>query len=59
MTNKPSTRPLDPEDDCPEWGEWWPEALEQRELDNADSEVSLRRGDVDGMRRTHNDLKPR
>ncbi|MBP2235241.1 hypothetical protein J2Z31_001733 [Sinorhizobium kostiense] len=25
--------------DCPGWGEWWPEALEQRELDNADAEV--------------------
>ncbi|WP_156828775.1 hypothetical protein [Rhizobium sp. 42MFCr.1] len=28
--------------DCPPpvWGEWWPEAWEQRELDNADAEVS-------------------
>lgn len=32
--------PLEPEvDDYPEWGEWWPEALEQRELDNDDAEV--------------------
>ncbi len=27
------------DDELPEWGEWWPEALEQRELDNADAEV--------------------
>ena len=27
-------------EDVPEWGEWWPEALEQRELDNADADCS-------------------
>ena len=27
------------EPDPPEWGEWWPEAWAQRELDNASSEA--------------------
>ncbi|WP_188110283.1 hypothetical protein [Agrobacterium tumefaciens] len=39
MTKRP---PVDiPEaEDCPPGGEWWPEALEQRDIDNADADCS-------------------
>lgn len=38
-TKRPPVDLPEPDDDWPPGGEWWPEALEQRELDNADAEV--------------------
>lgn len=39
LTNRPDQDAEALDRQPPLWGEWWPEAWEQRELDNADAEV--------------------